>query len=303
MTTPARPPVFLIGAARSGTSLLYKSLCLHPDAAWISNWVRQFPGLPALSVFNRLATTLPAARHAVWFGGDSNAYVYGSSRRLAERLFPMPVEGEPFFARWGAPAPALNVPHPSAGEIRALRKAVAIVTGQGGDRVFVSKRIGHNWRIASLAACFPSARFVEIVRDGRAVAYSLSKVDWWDDSELVWRAGTPRQLQEHGMDEWDLCAQNWVAELEAITRGFRAVAPERRLRIAYEDFVAAPLETLRTVAGFAGLEPDPRWQRGLERLRFPDRNDNWRTRLEPALVRRIEDIQGQHLEANGYALR
>jgi hypothetical protein len=105
------------------------------------------------------------------------------------------------------------------------------------------------------------------------------------------------------MDAWDLCAQNWVAELEAITRGFDAVPPERHLRIAYEDFVAAPLETLETVAGFAGLGPDRRWQRGLERLRFPDRNENWRTRLEPGLIRRIEDIQSQHLEANGYALR
>jgi hypothetical protein len=302
MNTPAHPPVFLIGAARSGTSLLYKSLCLHPDTAWISNWVGRYPGHPALSALNRLAAARPTARHSVWFGaGGSNAYVYGHSRRLRERLFPMPVEGESFFARWGAPAPALNVPLPSAAEIQALRKAVAAVIGRAGDRVFVSKRIGHNWRIPALEACFPNARFVEIMRDGRAVAYSLSKVDWWDDSELVWRNGTPRQCQEQGMDAWDLCAQNWVAELEAITRGFDAVAPERHLRIAYEDFVTAPLETLDTVAGFAGLDPDPGWKRGLAQLRFPDRNENWRIRLEPALVRRIEDIQGRHLEANGYA--
>lgn len=303
MNRTSRPPVFLIGAARSGTSLLYKSLCLHPDTAWISNWVRQFPGRPALSALNRLAATLPAARHAVWFGGGGNAYVYGASRRWAERLFPMPVEGEPFFVRWGAPAPALNVAPPSAGDIEALRKAVATVTGRGGDRVFVSKRIGHNWRIDFLAECFPTARFVEIVRDGRAVAYSLSKVDWWDDSELVWHDGTPRQCHKQGMDAWGLCAQNWVAELEAITRGFNAVAPERRLRIAYEDFVASPFATLETVARFAGLSPDPRWQGDLRLLRFPDRNENWRTQLVPALVRRIEDIQEEHLKANGYALR
>lgn len=299
----AAPPVFLIGAARSGTSLLYKSLCLHPDAAWISNWVGRFPGFPALSALNRLAGALPSSRHAVWFGSGGNAYVYGSSRRLAERLFPMPVEGEPFFSRWGAPAPARQVPPPSAADIGALRNAVAAVAGHHRDRVFISKRIGHNWRIASLAACFPSARFVEIVRDGRAVAYSLSKVDWWDDSELVWRDGTPRQCHEQGTDAWDLCAQNWVAELDAITRGFDTVNPEHHLRIAYEDFVASPLDTLERVAGFAGLAPDPRWQRGLERLHFPDRNENWRTRLEPGVVHRIEDIQGRHLEANGYALR
>lgn len=303
MNTPARPPVFLIGAARSGTSLLYKSLCLHPDTAWISNWVRQFPSLPGLSVLNGRTALLPAVRHAVWFGGGGNAYVYGTRRRLAERLFPMPVEGEPFFARWGAPAPALDVPPPSAADRQALRHAVAALTGRHGDRVFVSKRIGHNWRIEFLAACFPEARFVEIVRDGRAVAYSLSKVDWWDDSELVWQAGTPRQCHDQGMDAWDLCARNWVAELEAIDRGFRAVAPERHLRIAYEDFVADPLPTLETVAGFAGLAPDPGWRGELQLLSFPDRNEHWRTGLDPALVSRIEDIQAERLEANGYALR
>ncbi|MBV9253816.1 MAG: sulfotransferase, partial [Actinobacteria bacterium] len=36
-------PLFLVGAPRSGTSLLYKALCLHPDAAYISNWVNRFP--------------------------------------------------------------------------------------------------------------------------------------------------------------------------------------------------------------------------------------------------------------------
>jgi hypothetical protein len=29
------PALFIVAAARFGTSLLYKRLCLHPEAAWI----------------------------------------------------------------------------------------------------------------------------------------------------------------------------------------------------------------------------------------------------------------------------
>ena len=33
---PGTRPVFLLGPARSGTSLLYKALCLHPQAGYFA---------------------------------------------------------------------------------------------------------------------------------------------------------------------------------------------------------------------------------------------------------------------------
>jgi hypothetical protein len=297
-TEPAAPPVFLLGAARSGTSLLYKCLCLHPEAAWASNWVRRFPGAPVLGGLNRLPARFPAARTAVWFGGGGNAYVYGTPRRLAERVFPMPVEGEPFFNRHGIAPPGGKAP----GGPSTLRAAVASVTRAAGGRVFVNKRIANNWRVPQLLDAFPSARFVELVRDGRAVAYSLSRVDWWEDSELVWLPGTPADWHRQGMDPWELCARNWVAEVDAIAGGLGGVAPGRRLRIAYEDFVAAPIDVLDRVAAFAGLLPSTEWRSRLGQLSFPDRNEAWRGRLEPAVARRIETFQHDHLVANGYAV-
>ncbi|MGH8972812.1 MAG: sulfotransferase family protein [Acidimicrobiia bacterium] len=280
------PPVFLVGAARSGTSLLYKCLCLHPDTAWISNWVRRYPGRPALAALNRTAGWFPRARHEIWFGGGDNAYVYGSPRSLVARAFPMPVEGEPVFA---------------PERVEDLRRAVSVMVRAGGGGVFVSKRIGHNWRIPYLRDCFPDARFVEIVRDGRAVALSLSRVDWWDDSELAWREGTPRQWRQSGGDPWELCARNWVAELDAVAAGLHAVPRAQRLRVTYEDFVADPRGTLDEVARFAGLAAAPAWSDALAGLRFPDRNESWRHQLDAGTVRTIEAVQGHHLRTHGYA--
>src|SRR6266511_863131 len=129
-------PLFIVGAPRSGTSLLYKLLCLHPRAAWISNWGRRAPGQPAL------------------------------------------------------------------------------------------------------AMAFPRARFVNLIRDGRAVAYSLSRVDWWEDGVVWWYGQTPRRWREEGRDPWELCALHWVRELAAVDAWLRALAPEARARIEHIQHTA-----------------------------------------------------------------
>jgi hypothetical protein len=294
---PAAGPTFIVGPARSGTSLIYKALCLHPDAAWISNWVARFPGLPTLAVLNRIARVMPGRARDVWFAGGSNAYVYGTPRRLTDRLFPMPVEGEPVYRAAGRSAPG------AATDDRArerLRRAFGRVAALGGGTVLISKRIGNNQRIPFLAETFPNARFIEVVRDGRAVAYSLSRVDWWRSSVVPWYGGTPSDWEAEGGDPWELCARNWVEELGAIRSGLRAVPSERTTRVRYEALVGDPLATLDAVARSAGLEPDPRWREALQVLTFPDRNEAWRDQLPTPAVERITAVQRAHLEELGY---
>ena len=59
---------FILGAARSGTSLLYKAICLHPESAYFNNWMRRMPGRPELCAPNRVARHTPRMRSRVWFG-------------------------------------------------------------------------------------------------------------------------------------------------------------------------------------------------------------------------------------------
>lgn len=291
------PPIFLVGPARSGTSLLYKVLCMHTDAAYISNWVARFPRFRWLAAFDRVAGRLPRARRHVWFGEDSNAYVYGSRRRLLERLFPMPVEGEPVYAacgisEWG--------PGASGAAAARLREAFDAISRYSGGSLLVSKRIANNRRIPSLLRAFPAARFVSIVRDGRAVAYSLSRVDWWDSSVVWWYGGTPRRWREEGRDPWELCARNWTEELLEIEGGLSEVPEDQVLRLSYESFVADPRRSISDVAAFAGLPPSRLWDAGIAGLDFPDRNEAWRQRLEPEIADQITAIQLEKLRAYGY---
>jgi Sulfotransferase family len=290
-------PTFIVGAPRSGTSLLYKLLCLHPDAAWISNWSRRLPGVPPLALLNRIAPRFPAARRAVWFGTDAaNAYVYGTRRALWERLFPMPVEGEPIYRHCGI-GPGPGIPDP--GQVARVRRTFAGLRRWGGGTVLISKRIANNQRIPFLAAAFPDARFVHLIRDGRAVAYSLSRVDWWEDGVVWWYGDTPRHWRERGGDPWELAAMHWLRELASVDEGLRAVAPDRRLELRYEELIRAPVPVLQRVARFAGLADEPRWESELGGLRYPDRNEAWTERLGPEVRARVEAIQGEALRRLG----
>jgi hypothetical protein len=291
-------PVFLVGAPRSGTSLLYKALCLHPDAAYISNWVRLIPAVPQLAVLNRAATRLPELRRRAWFGAGDNAYVYGRRRPLWQRAFPMPVEGEPLYARAGVGDGAGS----NGGvDLDRLRTSFAAVRRAGGGTTFVNKRVANNRRIPLLIEAFPRARFVEIVRDGRAVALSLAHVDWWPDSVVWWCGKTPRQWEAEGHDPWELCARTWVEEVRVTEEGMGAAPKSLRHSITYEQLVGDPKGTLSDVAAFAGLDPGAAGGSWLSGVAFPDRNEAWRTRLDPAAIATIEAIEGDDLRRHGYA--
>jgi hypothetical protein len=297
----ASRPLFIVGAPRSGTSLLYKALCLHPAVGYISNWVRRYPGIPQLAVLNRVARRFPGLQWATWFGSDSNAYVYSSPRSWARRAFPMPVEGEPLYSRCGIPGQAGHVPPEAAhAQITALRSAFASLQRYGGGDCVVSKRIANNSRIGLLHHAFPQARFVEIIRDGRAVAYSLARVDWWPSSVIWWYGGSPKQWQEEGGDPWELCARSWVEEVEAVEAGLAALPHESVLRIRYEHLVRALVPTLSELARFAGLPPDARWSQRLGQLERPVADEAWRHRLAPTDLATIERVQSPTLRRRGY---
>jgi hypothetical protein len=294
-------PVFLVGAARSGTSLLYKVMALHPDASWLSNWVQRFPNAPHLSALNRAARAFPGRRTQVWFGrGGDNAYVYGSRRRLQDRLFPMPAEAETFYHSCGVSQDPEQAAVDGAGAPR-LQRGFATISRWDGGRAVLSKRIANNRRIALLARTFPDARFIEIVRDGRAVAASLSTVDWWETSAVWWYGGTPADWRAEGGDAWELCARNWVEEVRTVREGLADLDPARVLSLRYEELVADPSSVIEKAVVFSDLDPTAsRWRASLDRVRFPNQNERWRTSLSVGAQAVIESVQRGELDRYGY---
>jgi hypothetical protein len=262
--------------------------------------MRTAPAVAALALANRLTSRFPDTRRTIWFGADrANAYVNGEPLAWRKQLFPRPVEGEPFYRSCGIAVPE-PAGRPDMGRLQRLPGMLGAVCRYDGGRVFVSKYLANNHHIPALAELFPGARFVSLVRDGRAVACSLSSVHWWPDLTVWWYGGTPGRWQGEGRDPWELCARHWVRELAVLEQGLAAVPAPRRLEIRYEALVAEPLATMRQLAAFAGLADRWDWVQELARLRYPNRNERWYSQLDPQVRSRIEAMQGDDLRRLGY---
>ena len=153
------PVAFIVGAGRSGTTLLYKLLCLHPEVAYISNYENRLTWLPD-GIAARSVNWSMEHKLRAWFNQGGNAYF--TSRPLLKKAFPTPHEGESVFKACGVPL------YPARGELpddetaRRLRGRFERIRRRAGARTFLSKRTANNRRIRYLAAIFPDARYVHI---------------------------------------------------------------------------------------------------------------------------------------------
>jgi hypothetical protein len=64
--------------------------------------------------------------------------------------------------------------------------------------------------------------------------------------------------------------------------------------------VANPVTELGRIGRFGGLPDSDAWTGALRRLSFPNRNEAWRSKLDPEVVSQIERIQAEELRRYGY---
>ena len=105
--------------------------------------------------------------------------------------------------------------------------------GVAGWRHWIDHTPENFREIASILQMFPDARFIHIVRDGRAAAASVLDLDW-------------------GPNDIIRAARWWTTEV-ALGLAMEATHPGRVLRIRYEDLTTDPQAWLAKAAAFAGL--------------------------------------------------
>ena len=146
----------------------------------------------------------------------------------------------PELAEAGIDEPRLDV------AVRAFVRALLENLGAPGQRV--AEKTPHNLlHMAYLGRLFPNARFLHILRDGRAVAASLVQQRWLDPhtGAPVWYCA-------------DLAsAARYWRDLVIAVRQQAPTVPGRYLEVRYEDLVREPEPTLRRVLAFLGERWDP----------------------------------------------
>ncbi|HET8600719.1 MAG TPA: sulfotransferase, partial [Segeticoccus sp.] len=161
-----------------------------------------------------------------------------------------------------------------------------------------------------LLEAFPQARFVNVIRDGRAVANSWLQMGWWDGYEGPdnWYLGPlpprERELWEaSGRDFVVLAALGWHLLMQSFEEARAGVSADQWLDLRYEDLVAAPRESAGRLLEFVGLDWSADYEAGFARHTFQaSRGAAWRRDLGAEQVRKVEQAVGPTLARYGYQL-
>jgi hypothetical protein len=325
-------PVFIIGCARSGTTLLYRLLSEarplwsiggesrhiierfhHPSAkGWESGALTGDDTTPESRRFIQVAFEREAAPWTVWIRVNA-------LRRWLDRRSP-----------WRALKTArTSKAGPSGWRGSMFRSGMATVrwaarqpnrlrpSGERAKRL-LEKTPENCLRLPFLLDLFPDARFIHLTRNGRHNVGSL--MDGWLRPDLFHGYRIPARLSVAGVpsDRWaftlipgwrdltaaslaEVCARQWVTCNEAVLdfcgRDGR-LAPF--LAIRHEDLTDRPRETIGRIAAFADID----LRANLEQL--PEANivsrpdaDKWHRHADA--IARVEPIITPTMERLGYA--
>jgi Sulfotransferase family len=215
------PAPFIVGVARSGTTLLRLQLDAHPELA-----------LPPETGFGALA------RESL------------TRNELADRLAELPTWADLGLEREAVTQAFADASEWSTGE--GLRACYRLYAARHEKERWGDKTPGHASYMREIAAALPEARFIHLIRDGRDVAASLRGLPFAPgDGGIV-------AIARHWRDTCDLARRSGAEVTHYI-------------EVRYEELVAQPEATLRTICEFIELEFDERMlhahERAEERLR------------------------------------
>ena len=301
-------PIFLIGSGRSGSSVLYEALAVHPELGWIPNYWERFPGLAIAALLPRVYD-LPLLR--LISRGEKKQR--RSNISFVNRYLPTPGEPYALWSRWCGEKirrDYLVGVVASPDEKRLARAGVNWTLRAQGKKRFLAKFTGPS-RIEYLRSIFPDALFIHLVRDGRVVSSSLLRTEFWQKGGGLERPWWGNGLPEGWEDEWAkydrsplaLAAMQWRTVMDICEQERRLLAPGQYLEVKYEDFVVDPPGTANRIQSFCGLELSARVTDYVGQAdRYQNMNERHFQRMSPEELRVLEAILGECLERNGYQL-
>jgi sulfotransferase family protein len=229
LTRVSNPYVFVVGAARSGTTLLQRMLDAHPQLAvvnetcWLPRKYRERTGL------TRTGLVTPA-------------------------LFPLLLES-PRFGRMGFGEEDLRrIAGDGAqiGYVDFVGRLFDEYAMRQGKRLAGDKTPGYVRRMAQLHELWPAAKIVHIIRDPRDVC--LSMLDW---------SGGERTAGQFGTWHLDCTVSSALYWRYSVAMGREAgldLGAELYLETRYEDLVATSEAELGRLCDFLAIPFDPAMQ-------------------------------------------
>lgn len=292
--------IYVTGYGRSGSTILDILLGQHEGVF----------GMGELStlcrhVWERNEYCACGARiHECAFWGSVVSDWLASDADLSEHLA-LQRQIEPLYTPWRRPGGARLTRYLAQTETllnRIARKAgVSVIVDS-------SKAPGRGLALAMSSAM--DLRVIHLVRDGRAVAHSMTRA--W---QVETAKGLQKEIKPHSAYRTAIRWRLYNAAAEALTR---RVGEGRAVLVRYEDLVADPATQLQRIGQCVGLDMDdlgrriaargpmiPRHQMAGSRVRMQQRmfleaDAIWQTEITKANRRRVKWFAGGQLRRYGY---
>jgi hypothetical protein len=298
---------FIVGTGRAGSAAVTEVLARHPDVGFVSNVDDKLNKLDLSGRWNNVLFRRASPR-------DARLLPFRDRRRLLERgrVRVAPSEGWEVLERQISPIISTTYRDLVASDLTpwlAARLQEFFERRMAAQRRSTFMHHFTGWpRTGLLHAAFPDARFIHIVRDGRAVANSWLQMRWWSGYQgpSKWYLGPlPEayacEFEASGGSFVLLAGLAWKLLMDAFEQARAAVPPAQWLDVRIEDVDADPRGQVATLLDFIGLEWTPAFEAGFARHSFhSSRREAFRRDLDPANLALLEGSLRDHLKAWGY---
>ena len=290
MTLNIERTIILIGTGRCGSSALHALLSMHPQLAWLSGLCDRFPQRPQYNRWLMHAFDLP--------------FIANHLHRKFE-----PGENYLFWAHYAPsfrrPFRDLTAQDVTTKEKKSVSQVMAKMLTSRRNRLLIKVT---GWpRIGYLQEIFGDAKFIHIMRDGRAVANSLIAVDFWDGwlGPERWRWG---HLSADHFKAWEasgksfigLAGLEWVIMQEAVIKAKSLLNSEDFLEIRYEDFCEDKSAAIKQITQFGGLDWSSEFENFVRAFEVKNQNFRWKKDLTIEQQGILENIEYEYLKKFGY---
>ena len=278
------PYLFIVGCARSGTTLVHRIVDAHPEIAitpemhWISHYVNYFKNQ------NRLVTPELV-----------------SELTEHKRFSQFEIPRQEFEALLGS---GEELPYPTF-----LRRVFGLYGKINNKPLVGNKTPAYVRNMPTFHALWPEAKFVHIIRDGRDVCMSV--LNWKKAERTVGRYASWEE------DPVSTTALWWERKVHKARVDGAVLGPGLYHEMHYEDLVEDPERECKRLCEFLGVlyeEAMIRFAEGKTRTDLPNARKtpkkawlpitsgmrNWRTEMPVKDVERFEAAAGNLLEELGY---
>ncbi len=285
-------PIIIVGTGRCGSTIFQQVLGAHPEIAWLSAVYHWYPGWTSANQTMLRIADLPVIGH------------YLKHKKILKPWEP--------YGIWDRQYPGFSSPFRDLHRddvTPKVKKRMRQVTAQmiTAERHRLMIKITGWPRVGFLHEIFPDAKFIHVVRDGRAVTNSMLNVQWWTGWRGVenwgWGALTPAEEEL-----WDRYQQSFVALasiewnhlMDAMDCAKAAVNPDNFLEIRYEDFCEDVKGTMGDVATFCDLAWNDSIGEQMAAYSISEKNYKWQEELTEAQQEMMNTIMGRHLKRYDY---